>query len=74
MAEGVVDVLEVVEIDEKHGSGSAVARHSLGLLRELLLEVPPVEQTGQEIVIDEVFEAARQLLPLGDVLHLRDDI
>ena len=36
--------------------------------------MPPVEQTGQEVVIDEVLEASRQLLPLGDVLHLRDDI
>ena len=61
-------------IDDEHRSGSAVAGHTLGLLRELLLEVPPVEQAGQKVVIHEVLEAPRELLPFGDVLHLRDDV
>ena len=42
VAEGVVDILEVVEIDDQYRSRSPVAGRSLGLLRELLFEVPPV--------------------------------
>ena len=74
VAEGVVDVLEVVQVDHEHGARGAVARHPLGLPGQLLLETPPVEEPGQEIVIDQVLEALRQLLALGDVLDLRDDI
>ena len=33
-----------------------------------------MNEAGQEIVIHEILEASRQLLALGDVLHLRDDI
>ena len=74
VAEGVVDVLEIVQIDHEHRALGAVARHPLGLPGQLLLEAAPVEETGQEIVIDQVLEAFRQLLPLRDVLNLGDDI
>ncbi len=74
VAERVVDVLEVVEIDQKHCARRAVARTPLHLLGQFLLEAAPVEQTGQEIVIDHVFEASRQLLALRDVLDLRDHV
>jgi len=31
VAEGVVDVLEIVQVDHEHGAGGAVARHPLDL-------------------------------------------
>jgi len=72
VAEGVVDVLEVVQIDHQHGAGGAVARHPLGLPGQLLVEMAPVGEPGQEVVIDKEPEALRQLLSLGDALNLEE--
>jgi hypothetical protein len=74
VAEGVVDVLEVVQVDHEHGAGGAVARHPLGLPGQLLLETAPVDEPGQEVVIGQVLEALRQLPAVGDVLNLGHDI
>jgi hypothetical protein len=74
VAEGVVDLLEVVQVDHQHRARGAVARHPLGLPGRLLLETAPVGEPGQEVVVDEVLEALRQLPPLGDVLDLGDDV
>ncbi len=74
VAEGVVDVLEVVQVDHEHRALGSVARHPLHLAGQLLLEAPPVEEAGQEIVVDQVLEACRQLLALRDVLDLRHEV
>ena len=74
VAEGVVDVLEIVQVDHEHGARGAVPRHPLGLTGQFLLETAPVGEPGQEVVVDQVLEALRQLPPLGDVLDLGDDV
>jgi hypothetical protein len=74
VAEGVVDVLEVVQVDHENGARGAVARHPLGLTGELLLETAPVDEPRQEVVIGQVLEALRQLLALGDVLNLGNEM
>ena len=62
VAEAVVHVLEVVQVDHEHRAVGAVTRHPLGLVGQLLLEPPSVEQSGQEIVIEQVLQAGRQPL------------
>ena len=74
MAKSIVDVLEVIEIDDQHGSGSSVPRGPFDFPSQLPLEPPPIVEAGQEIVVDEILELSRPLLALGDVLHLIDDI
>ena len=56
VAEAIVDVLEVIEIDDEHGSWGSIPRRSFNFPRQLPLEPPPVVEPGQEIVIDEILE------------------
>ena len=74
VAEPVVDVFEMIQIDQQDGPAAAIAGRRLGLLGQRLLEAPAVEQCRQKIVIDEVFQTPLELLALGDVLHLRDEM
>ena len=72
--ERVVHVLEVVEVDEHHRPGGFVSRRSFGLAGQFLLEMAAVEEPGEEVVVDDVFQVLRHFLALGDVLHLRDHV
>jgi hypothetical protein len=72
VAKLVVYLLEIVQIDEEHGPGGAVAGSSINLLRQCLFEMPSVKQAGKEIVVYEKLEASRQLPTLGYVLNLCD--
>jgi hypothetical protein len=74
VAEGVVDVLEVVQIDHEDGAIGSVPQHALGFAGDLLLEPLPVEETGEEVVVDEVLQTCRQPLALGDVLDLGEEV
>src|SRR5260370_29195934 len=64
----------MLQIDQQHGTSAAIAGRGLGLLGQRLLEAPAVEQCRQKIVIDEALETSLELLALGDVLHLRDEV
>jgi hypothetical protein len=72
VAEAVVHVFEVVQVDHEHGAVGAVTRHALGLVGQFLLEAPPVEQSGQEVVFEEILQAGRLSPSLRDILNLRD--
>ena len=74
VAEPVVDGLEMIQIEQQHGPAAAIAGRRLGLLGQRLLEAPAVEQRRQKIVIDEVLQTPLELLALGDVLDLRDEV
>ncbi len=74
VAELVVDGFEMIQIEQQHGPAAAIAGRGLGLLGQRLLEAPAVEQRRQKIVIDEVLQTPFELLTLGDVLHLRDEV
>ncbi|MGD0713888.1 MAG: hypothetical protein ABSB24_06840 [Gaiellaceae bacterium] len=41
---------------------------------QLLLEAPPVDEAGEEIMIDQIRKVLLELLARGDVLHLGDEI
>ena len=74
VAEAVVDVLEVVEVDQEQRRRRRRSGLPVDVLSQLLLEAAPVDEAGQEIVIDEIREVRLELLPRGDVLHLGDEI
>ena len=74
VAELVVDRFEMIQIEQQHGPATAIAGRGLGLLRQRLLEAPAVEQRRQKIVIDELLQTPFELLALGDVLDLRDEV
>ena len=67
MAEGVVDVLEVVEIDEQHRDLPRAAAPAQRVL-ELGLEQQAIGQAGQRIVMRHVLDLRFGLLLLGDIL------
>ncbi len=66
----IVDLLEVVEIDQEHCAGGTVARRPADLFGQFLLEAPPIEQTREKIVVDQIFKASHLRLAFGDVLNL----
>ncbi len=63
--EGVVHLLEPVEVDEEHADRLAISPGSHELLVDAVLEQAPVRQTGQRVVPCEV----RDLLQQSGVLH-----
>jgi len=67
VAEGVVDVLELVEVHVEQGAFVAVAAGQRHVPLELLLEAAPVEQAGEGVVIGEEGEPLLGALALGDV-------
>ena len=59
MTEGIVDFLEVVDIDEEDGESCVVAFGQRNLIFEGLVEIGPVEETGQTVIyrfMDDSFE------------------
>ena len=74
VAVGVVDVLEVIDVDDQHRGRHAVPVRVRRHPAELLDEATAVEEAGQGIVIGEVAELALVTLAVGDVLHLHHQL
>ena len=74
VAETIVDVLEMIQIDDEDGSGGPVPRRSLDLPTQFPFKPPSVVKTGQEVVIGEILELPCPLPALGDILYLVDDV
>jgi hypothetical protein len=68
MAEAVVDVLEVVEIDDAEGGPSLGALHLLQLLLEPPFEVAAIGKSGQPVMVGKVDEFGLQRAIAGDFL------
>jgi len=58
MAERVVDELEVIEIDRQQRPCRSVVPRADQLELDFLSKAPPIEQTGQRVVIGEVGQLA----------------
>jgi hypothetical protein len=67
MAEGVVHLLQVVQVQHQQRARVPVAAHQLDLQRQRLQEAPAVEQAGQRVVFGQELELALERLALGDV-------
>jgi hypothetical protein len=65
VAEGVVDLLEAVDVDDHHRPLAAIASAERDVLVQLRAKAPPVEQPGQRVVIGEIAQLGLGLLGLG---------
>ena len=74
VAERVVDVLQVVEVEGEHGALVAVAVGEREFAVELLEEPSAVQQAGQWIMIRQVLELPFESFALGRVLELVDPV
>ncbi len=72
MAERVVDLLELIEIDEQHGAGLARMPRGSQRLVDLVAKVSPVRQAGERVVARHVADLGLGVLALGDVLDQHD--
>lgn len=73
MAQGVVDDLEAVQVDEQRGERLSMAlgvRNSMG---ETVFEQDSIGQTGQTVVIGQAVNRPFGLFAFGDVLCRADD-
>ena len=74
VAEPIVHVLEVIQIDQHHRAATTVSRRGHGFFAQRLLKAAAVEQGRQKIMVDEVLHAPFELFARGDVLNLRDEM
>ncbi len=74
MAEGVVDGLEVVEIDEQQGADQIVAARLAKGVGQGLVQLAAIGQAGQLVVVGEILDAALRLLALGNILEADDEV
>ncbi len=73
MSQGIVDLLETIEVDEQQGGAPAFQGTALDQGGELALEQRAIGKAGQRVAVGELLELALGLLALGDVLHGADD-
>ena len=74
VAERVVDVLEVVEVEHERGAGRPVAADVLEVRLQRAREGAAVEQAGQRVVVGQVAQLGLVAAPLRDVLDLEEDV
>src|SRR5664279_6432118 len=67
MTEGIVDVLEQIEIDAEHGHALVLALASLQRLAKPILVEFAVRQVGQAVMMRHVGNPRLGLAPFGDV-------
>ncbi len=72
VAEGVVDVLEAVQVDEQHRQLLARARAADHRMLQAVVEQQPVRQRRERIVVGQVVELVLRLLHLRDVAEHAD--
>ncbi len=69
MTEGIVDVLEQVEIDAEHGDALVAGLAAFQRLAKPILVIIPVRQIGQAVMVGHVGDAGLRLAALGDIDH-----
>ena len=70
MAEGVVDRLEVVDVEHQHGALRAVALDALHVAVEFGLELAAVHQAGQRVVVGHELQPSFEAFAVGHVEEL----
>ncbi|MNG99136.1 hypothetical protein D3C79_583000 [compost metagenome] len=73
VAEGVVDGLEVIEIDKQQGADQVLAARLEEGLGQGLVQLTAIGQAGQLIVIGEILDAPLRRLTLRDIFE-EDDV
>ena len=72
MTEGVVDDFEVIEIEEKHRHRASLALREGQREREMLLEEPPIRESGQRVVIRLILHLLLGALSVRQIENLAD--
>ena len=72
MAQGVVHVLEVVEVQAEHGGRPVRTARPRQRFVQPFAEQHPIRQVGQRVVVRDVVDAPLAQLQLGDV-RVEDD-
>ena len=73
VAQGVVDVLEVVEVDQQHRGHGATPSAAGQRMADAVGEEGAVGETGQRVVERLVAELRLEVAPLGDVVGVDDE-
>jgi hypothetical protein len=73
VAEGVVDELEVVEVDQQQRDGPAGAARARHAAAQLRLELRPVGQAGERVEVGEAGDLVLRAQALRDVLARGED-
>jgi hypothetical protein len=73
MAEGVVDVLEVIEIHHHHRDALPMPPGAGQRLAQAVAQHEAVRQSGQGVVVSQTVDVVERRDPLGDVLDQRQD-
>jgi hypothetical protein len=74
VAEGVVDRLEVVEVGDEHRALLAIALDAAELALDLAFERAAVVQPREVVVRGQAAQLGLEVLAVGDVRHLRDEV
>ena len=67
MAQGVVDHLESVEVQEQHADHPVVAGRPMQRILQTVQQQGPVGESGELVVIGPLLELGGHLDPFGDV-------
>ena len=67
MALGVVDFLEVVQVEYQDRSRYAVARERFVMKRQVMLQLAPVEQAGELIGVAQLPQLDLKVVTLGNI-------
>ena len=74
VAEGVVDVLEVVQVEHQQGAARSVADTVVDVSGQVLVEAAAVGQPGERVVLGEEGQLPLVAVPLGDVHDVGEDL
>ena len=74
VAEGVVDLLEVVEVHHQQRSAGAVPLAQVEVALELLIEAAPVREPGQRVVLGQVCQLRLEAPTLGHVDRIEQQL
>ena len=74
VAEGVVDGLEVIEIDKEQRANQAIADSLIERLYQGFMQLTTIGQPGQLVVISEILNTSLSRLALGDILEADDKV
>ena len=72
MAAAIVHVFELVEVEKEQRAMRAVALRLRELAIEFFIETPPVEQSGEWIMVRDVHQLRFEALTLADITETPD--
>jgi len=72
MSQGVIDVLEAIDVDEEHGEARVFTPGQLDAELQPFVETEPVRQSGQGVVEGQLLDAPARGHGFGEILDETD--